>query len=373
MTFVVITHVLHKEFNGAYYGYGPYVKEMNLWLKYVDRVLIVAPLRNNEPPGAIDLPYVHTAIEFIPVHNFNLVGFSSIMKSVSVLPSIVWKCLSTLNKADHIHLRCPGNMGLIGCIVQIFFPGKNKTAKYAGNWDTNSKQPWSYKLQRWILNNRFLTRRMQALVYGNWAESTKNILSFFTASYKETDRIETYARDLQSPIKLIYVGSLIKSKQPLISCMVTKGLLKKGMDVTLDLYGEGPERMPIEKFISANQLQKNIHLHGNQKSEIVKAAYRQAHFLVFISESEGWPKAVAEAMWWGCLPVTTAVSCVPEMVGHGERGDLVTAHPAEIINKIEYYIEAQQEYVTKCNAAMEWSRQYTLERFENEIKVLIHS
>ena len=39
--------------------------------------------------------------------------------------------------ADHIHLRCPGNIGLLGCIVQIAFPKKVKTVKYAGNWIQN--------------------------------------------------------------------------------------------------------------------------------------------------------------------------------------------------------------------------------------------
>ncbi len=373
MTFLIITYVAHKHFNGAYYAYGPYVKEINLWVKYADKVLVLAPVSYNEHPDEIDLQFYHPAIEFIPVHDFNLVGISSIIKSVLIIPSIVWQSIRTIKKADHIHLRCPGNMGLLGCIAQVFFSGKIKTAKYAGNWDRNSEQPWSYKLQRWLLNNTFLTRKMQALVYGHWPGNTTNILPFFTASYTETDRVEICPRDFHGFIKLIFVGSLTKGKHPLISCMVAKQLLEKRIPVSLELYGEGPERKQIEKFISGNQLGKNIQLNGNQKDEVLKAAYQQAHFLVFISESEGWPKAVSEAMWWGCLPVTTAVSCVPEMVGYGERGDLVNADPTEVVNRIEYYINHPQEYKAKCIAAMKWSRQYTLECFEKEIKKLMHS
>ena len=73
-------------------------------------------------------------------------------------------------------------------MVQIFFPKKNKTAKYAGNWDPHSKQPWSYKLQRWILQNTFLTRNMTVLVYGEWPTMSSNCRSFFTATYRDSDK-----------------------------------------------------------------------------------------------------------------------------------------------------------------------------------------
>lgn len=373
MTFLIVTHVPHTYFKGALYAYGPYVKEMNLWLKYADKILVLAPLSLNEIPGEIDLKYDHPAIEFIRAHEFNLVGISSVFKTLVVIPSIIGQCFGAFKRADHVHLRCPGNMGLLGCITQVFFPSKTKTAKYAGNWDRHSKQPWSYKLQRRILNSTFLTKNMRALVYGNWPGNTKNILPFFTASYKETDRTALSQRIFNGAIKLIFVGSLTRGKQPMISCQVVKALISKGIAVSLDMYGEGPERKPLEKFIMENRLEEIIMLHGNQNSGVVKAGYQQAHFLVFISESEGWPKAVAEAMWWRCLPITTAVSCVPEMLGYGKRGDLVTADVAEVAARIEYYSGHSQEYGQKCSAAMEWSRQYTLECFENEIKGLMQS
>ena len=72
-----------------------------------------------------------------------------------LLPIVFDRVVVAMKNADHIHWRCPGNMGLIGAIVQILFPKKNKTAKYAGNWDPKAKQPFTYKLQRWILSNTF--------------------------------------------------------------------------------------------------------------------------------------------------------------------------------------------------------------------------
>jgi glycosyltransferase involved in cell wall biosynthesis len=105
--------------------------------------------------------------------------------------------------------------------------------------------------------------------------------------------------------------------------------------------------------------------------ETVKMVLQDAHFLIFISRSEGWPKAVSEAMWWGCIPITTPVSCVPWMLVNGNRGELVTGAVNQITSLIEAYISDQERFNNKSRSAMEWSREYTLERFEKENKNLI--
>ena len=104
------------------------------------------------------------------------------------MPFLCYTIFKAMKKADHIHLRCPGNMGLIGSLIQIFFPNTPKTAKYAGNWDPKSKQPLSYVIQKWLLSSTFLTRNIKVLVYGEWEHQSKNITSFFTASYREEDK-----------------------------------------------------------------------------------------------------------------------------------------------------------------------------------------
>jgi hypothetical protein len=185
MSFIVITHVQHKKLQDKIYAYGPYVREMNLWIRHVDKVIIVAPLCEKSKPEDIDIPYIHNNITFIRIPEFNLLGIKSIVRTSFLLPLLIFRISKGIKKADHIHIRCPGNVGLLACFVQIFFPNRKKTAKYASNWDCNIKQPWSYRLQQRILRNTFLTRNMTVLVYGEWPDRTKNIKPFFTASYSE--------------------------------------------------------------------------------------------------------------------------------------------------------------------------------------------
>lgn len=363
--------MIHKQIANQFFAYGPYVKEMNLWLKYVDEVIIVAPCVQNSPPDPIDLPYIHQNIQIKVVPEFNLLSWGERFQTLVAIPSIFLTTVNQMRNADHIHLRCPGNMGLIGCLAQVLFPKKNKSAKYAGNWDPKSNQPKTYQLQQKILANEFLTRNMKVLVYGDWEPNNKNLLSFFTASYKETEKTNVKVKSLDDQIRLIFVGSLHSGKNPLISCKVIQILVEAGINCQLDLYGEGEERRVLEEFVSENGLFHFITLHGNVNAEILKSAFAKSHFLVFASESEGWPKAVAEAMFWGCLPVTTPVSCVPQMLGNGSRGDLVEKDPRVIAARIIHYLSNELEYQRKAKEAMTWSRQFTLEKFEEEIKKIL--
>jgi glycosyltransferase involved in cell wall biosynthesis len=213
---------------------------------------------------------------------------------------------------------------------------------------------------------------MQVLVYGDWKE-TKNIKPFFTASYSRNEINTTSPRELNpaTPLKLLFVGTLHSGKRPMISLEIVKMLKERGLNCVINFFGDGPELMKMKDFCERNFIQDSVYFHGNVNSEVVKKAYQESQFLIFASQSEGWPKVVAESMFWGCLPITTAVSCVPEMVGNGLRGDLVEPKSEAITSRIEYYLTNPNEYYNKCEEAMRWSRQFTLERFEEEIKKLL--
>jgi glycosyltransferase involved in cell wall biosynthesis len=370
MIFGIITHAVHKIKNGQIYAYEPYVRELNLWGKYVDKIIIVAPVSVNEI-RSIDASYSHSNIKVIAIPNFEITSIKNIIRSILIIPKICNNIYKVMKQVNHIHLRCPGNVGLLGCIVQVIFPLKSKTAKYAGNWDPKSKQPVAYKLQKWILSNTLLSKKIKVLVYGEWLKQTKNIKSFFTASYHEYEIEEIAKKDLNNTIKLLFVGAFSIGKQPLLSIRVTHKLLKKGFDVTLDMYGNGSEYEKVQKYIDDHQLHKTINLHGNQSKEVVKRAFQNSHFLIFISKSEGWPKVVAESMFWSCLPISTKVSCVPAMLDYGHRGALINGNLDEVVEKIESYIAHKKRYAEHVENAKKWSQQFTLDAFEEAIKELI--
>lgn len=372
MKFVIITHVVHKKDKQHFVAYEPYVREMNLWLNHVKEVQIVTPF-SKELKSEIDSEYIHQYISLKEIPSFDITTIKNSIKSLFLIPAIFFNIYRSMRWADHIHLRCPGNVGLLGCFVQILFPSKPKTVKYAGNWDPKSKQPYSYRMQKRIISNTFLTKNCKVLVYGEWENQTKNIIPFFTATYSKDEIKEIPKKNFSNEIRFVFVGGLTVGKQPLKSVQVIQKLRDKGYNVRLDLFGEGVERERIERYIAENRLSSIICLQGNADKEMVKSAYQKSHFLIFISKSEGWPKVVAEAMFWSCLPITAAVSCVPFMVDNGNRGGIVTDAIETIVNKVIEYLENKVLYQKQIEAAKDWSQQFTLEKFETEIEKLLKS
>ena len=83
------------------------------------------------------------------------------------------------------------------------------------------------------------------------------------------------------------------------------------------------------------------------------------------------PKAVAEAMFWGCVPLVSAVSCVPTMLHNQSRGLLLTLELEEDFKHLIELIQQPALYQKNALAAQEWSRHYTLDLFEQEIAKLL--
>ncbi len=370
MKIAIITHVLHKQKCDQYFAYAPYIREMNIWSQFVTQLLIVAAVEQKDHT-TIDCAYRHKEIVFVPIDVIDVLNWKSRISTFFKLPRISWQIFKAMQQADHIHLRCPGNIGLLGCLVQILFPNKPKTAKYAGNWDPKAKQPWSYRLQKWFLSNSFLTRNMQVLVYGEWEGGSKNIHPFFTATYWETEKTPLKTLTFASTIRFVFVGTLSEGKRPMYAITLVEALFKRGYAVQLELYGEGKERAVLEDYIEKNHLKSFIELKGNQSKEIIKSAYQNSHFVLLPSQNEGWPKAIAEGMFWGCVPLATSISCVPFMLDYGNRGVVLTALLAQDVQQIVTVLDDEREYLNKRKQASDWSRYYTLDVFEQEIKKII--
>ena len=415
--------------------YAPYEKEMQLWAKYADEILLCCPVWKEDKK----LLVTKVTFPMLPAIELKEFDVLSLKNAVAAIPTILQNLgiiYKAMQQADHIHVRCPGNMGLLAAVVQICFPKKKKTAKYAGNWDPKAKQPFTYKMQRWLLSNTFLTKNMQVLVYGEWPKQTSNIKPFFTATYSAKE-IQTAASTFPNELslqgesrsaanafdsaqsdkrvvasqlslqeesrsaanafdsapsdkrvfasqltlrgesrsrenyKFIFVGTLSKGKQPLYAIQLVAQLHQNGIKATLDLYGEGVLRIALETYINRHNLQEYISLKGNQTKETLKNAYQTSHFLILPSKSEGWPKAVAEAMFWGCVPVVTPVSCVSYMLNAGSRGLLLTGNMGKDAAALIKLVAQPADYNRKSKAAQEWSQHYTIELFEEEIQKLL--
>jgi len=370
LNFVVFTHVTHRSFDGKIYAYGPYVREMNLWVKEHDQLTIVSPFVEGVAPDPIESSFECLNIRFVRLPLFSFIDFNNGIKSLLLLPFLTFQIFRGLLSKGHLHFRLPGNVGLLSTILQVFFPFRKKTFKYAGNWHQTSLQPLSYRLQRLIAKNPLLTHNAQVLVYGKMTDDANHVVDFYTATYTENDKSEFALKPVSNDesIRLIYVGALSKGKRPLLAVQVLEALLKNNVHAQLYVCGDGPLLNTLVDYIREKNLESNVHLTGNIKRSDVDLLLQGSHFLLIPSKSEGWPKAVAEAMWWGCIPVATAISCIPKMLDYGSRGIIVNPDAPAMAAAIMELLNDFERSSKMRTEAMIWSRQYTLERMQKDIQ-----
>lgn len=369
MNFLVVTNAPTFYENKKYSAYSPYAKEMDIWFSKVNTIGILSP--NSYPEKVFSKEFLRQDIHHyeIPFLQFN--SLVSSIKAIFLFPYTLLIFIKAFLWADHIHLRCPGNIGLIGCVLQIFFPKKPKTVKYAGNWDPNAKQPWSYNLQKRILSSTKLSKNIKVLVYGEWKDQSKNIIPFFTASFAEKEKI-LIEKDFSSPLKFLFIGNLNEGKRPFFAIHLIEYFLLKKIPVTLKIFGNGILYEDIKQYLDVNNLEPFVQLMGIEKLERLKENYKKSNFLILASKSEGWPKAVAEAMFFGCVPISTDVSCVDWMLDYGKRGILIPPNIEEAADIIIDQIRHRENLMSKSIKAQKWSQEYTLERFEIEIDKLLN-
>lgn len=364
MNFLVISSAPVFNKNNFKESYLPLVNEMDIWFRHSDKVSVLAP--NNYPDKVFTKRFFRDDIYLFRIPLLDFRNLNSAISSFLKIPVIFFQVIRAFMWADHIHFRCPGNVSLLGLITAIIFPSKPKTVKYAGNWDPKSNQPSSYKLQKWLLNNKSIIRNKKVLVYGKWNNQPEHIISFFTASFSESKKND-YRKRIWRPIKFIFCGNLVSGKNPMIAINIVSRLLKNGNNVVLEIYGDGPEKEKLESFISNDGLKDWIKLYGNVNQDVLIKAYIESHFCILPSKSEGWPKAIAEGMFFGCVPISKRISCVPWMLADGERGILFDEDINQLVQKIELLLQDREKYNIMSKNARNWSQNYTLEKFEKAI------
>jgi glycosyltransferase involved in cell wall biosynthesis len=101
-------------------------------------------------------------------------------------------------------------------------------------------------------------------------------------------------------VRLAAAGRLIARKNVPLMVAAVDALRRQGVDATLAVYGDGPEKHAIETLVVKRDLQDHVLLAGYQADWVAQAI--EADVFLNLSEAEGFCIVVAEAMLAG-LPV----------------------------------------------------------------------
>lgn len=120
---------------------------------------------------------------------------------------------------------------------------------------------------------------------------------------------------------------------------VIKAVSMMALDsVELHIYGDGPERGPLEKLVSELNLDSNVIFHGWVKN--VHNVFCSFDIFVLTPLSEALGKVFLEAMAAGVPVVGSAVGGIPEIIEDGEMGFLVSPNsPEKLRSKLQILVD----------------------------------
>ena len=160
----------------------------------------------------------------------------------------------------------------------------------------------------------------------------EKILSSFSKSQPNSASQDLEATNHQ----IIMAGRLVPEKGYHFMIAAMSLLIERGMNLKLEIYGEGLLLDEINQNIKLSNLSNYISVNPSVDHKTLFQNIFLSDLLVLSSVSEGLPMAVAEAMVIGTPVVATKVGGLPEMIENQVSGMLVASHDSHALaNAIE--------------------------------------
>ena len=154
-------------------------------------------------------------------------------------------------------------------------------------------------------------------INGVWPSQNQNILSFenpcLTEVELESSTIIAKQKDYSGKLNLCFVGRLEPAKGALIILELLQNLEDVDWVDTFYIIGDGPSKNIIEN--KKLNLHLKVCLTGWLLREQLNEIYTKCHLIILPSyASEGFPKVLAEAASYGCVPIVSNLSSISQYI-----------------------------------------------------------
>lgn len=370
----ICPHIYHE---GQWWSYEPYVLEMNVWNELFDQLVVVAP-HDQGPPPKFWAPYQNSAkISVIPYRRDKGRGLDQAPSSLWEFPRMLLALAQAARQSDAFHVRAPGSIALCGALLLPLLQ-RRLIAKFAGQWTGYPGEARTVRWQRALLQSRWW--RGPVTVYGEWPEQPPHVIPFFTSvlNAEQTARARAAATAKQTDswqqrnARLLFVGRLSVAKNVSALLKALAQLKADGITVALDIVGDGPEREALERMTDEWELRDRVRFAGGVDFARVLDFYERADVLALVSETEGWPKAIAEAMAFGLVCIGSERGLVPWMLSEGRGLTIPPGDADALATCLRQIVADPARYQAMAQRAAAWSRNYSLEGLRDALRQLLN-
>ena len=172
-------------------------------------------------------------------------------------------------------------------------------------------------------------------------------------------------RDAAAPLALGYVGRIVQEQKRVMDFVpLVRELAQRNVPFQLQVIGDGPDRSELEGRLEATGVAEHVEFTGWLSPEKVKAELDTLDVFLLLSDYEGLPVALLEAMAHGVVPVVTRIeSGNAQLVRDGENGFVLpVGDMASFAGRLESLAGNREVLAALARAAWETSKQYSIER-----------
>jgi glycosyltransferase involved in cell wall biosynthesis len=171
---------------------------------------------------------------------------------------------------------------------------------------------------------------------------------------------ELRADPSRSPVRLVMVARFEPQKDHATLLRALGGLRMHSWD--LDLVGDGPLRPAMESLAGSLGIRERVHFLGQRRD--VDRIFSQSQISVLVSNWEGFPLSILEAMRAGLPVVASGVGGVAEAVEDNKTGYVVPQRDPEAVrDRIERLLaSATRRVELGTNGRRRYEEHFTLDR-----------
>lgn len=278
-------------------------------------------------------------------------------------------------RADAVHVPIPGDVGTLGLLLARMLH-KPLFVRYCGNWLI--QRTTTERFLKWLMER--MTGSHEVLFATGGAlepPSHRNpaIRWIFSTSLTQQELVKCSIR--RHPVsagrmRLITVGrqERLKGTGAIIQSMPL--LLQKFPGITLDVVGSGSALAEFKELAQKLGVTERVFFHKNVSHKTVISLLQQADLFCFPTmSSEGFPKAVLEALACGLPVITTPVSVLPQLIGNGCGVLIDEITPEKITQAVCACVVDPNRYMAMSQYAVATARQYSLEQWKKCIGIAL--
>ena len=363
-------NVVVQQSSQTWYGPTPHWKILELFYKSLQSCQFGAIQVDRRMGRSVCDYALDRSLDIVPLNEGPYARIGRLRET----PRIYSRLLRTVAESDYVYIRFPSWVGLTAWRCARWL-GKPYWISVHGDWErilstyVNGAETLSerifYQLSRMHAANALknaIAHARSAFFVGYTLRD--RLLQDGTPSIVYHDATHT-AAEVWSPrrtctqqkLTLLFVGELSKAKGVDVLMRAAEILARKGYQLRLVFVGLGPEKDTLQRQKIAGV---EIELKGwVAQGQAFDQLFLNADALVLPSLTEGVPRVVVEAMVRATPVIATTVGDIPEMLGNGRRGWLVSPSNSDsLVKAVEELAGDARLRIAKTEDAIEYARMH---------------